>query len=445
MLRLITSHSHTAEKRVLHPAGVRTRYGAVVGILLFLIMLASLVPTPSQGASPRAEAVLPPSITKYALGTAFNNQSDCEVTDPLSEPVLYPADTTQIAVQVVFDVSQFQTFRVTVTGNFGGNLQGENCDKYIIYQGQVRQSQYGATIRRIDGAPFASDTYMLRVFINGSAQPSLEVPFTIPAQATDTPTATPTNTSTTAPTISATPTPSATATNTPIVAVTDTPTATPTATTTPTDTATPTLTATFTSTPTATPTATPGPLFVPMIITNPSPTPTPTFTPTETPTSTPTEAPSPTARYWNGTTNREYPTSFDISLDGSEWRNFTLKTDFSAPNCGATGTVEILVYGPGKVTKKQFSYKSGDYTFTGKFNSETSAAGTYRFDNYEIFIGLPFPPYVCYAYLTQSGTWTATRSTNSALFKVTHDANIVPSTDRAAQIQVTITPVSKTP
>lgn len=405
--------------------------------LLILLIVNFLASASSKGAPEELQVTLPPSITKIALGTAFNNQSDCEITDPLSEPVTYPTTTTQIAVQVVLDVSQFQTFRVTITGNFGGNLQGENCDKYIVYQGQVRQSQYGVTIRRIDGASLGAGAYTLSVFMNGSAQPSMEVPFSISAQATDTPTSTATNTPTTALTISATPTPSATA--------TDTPTATETGTPTDTATSTMTATATSTSTPTSTTTSTPGPLFVPMIITNPSPTPTPTFTPTSTPTSTPTEGPTPTTRHWAGKTNREYPVSFDISLDNSEWRDFTLKTNFSAPNCGASGTVEVLVYGPGKVSKKQFSYKSSDYTFTGKLNSETSATGTYRFDNYEIFIGLPFPPYVCYGYLTQSGTWAATRSTNNTLLKTTHDASILRSTGRLAQIQVTITPVSQTP
>jgi hypothetical protein len=110
---------------------------------------------------------------------------------------------------------------------------------------------------------------------------------------------------------------------------------------------------------------------------------------------------------WTGTTSRGYPMSFNVSSTGTQWNTFKLKTDFNATNCGATGTIEITVPGPGSITNDQFSYTSSTYSFTGQFNSISTASGAYSFINRQIVIGLPYPPYVCYYYLTQSGTWSA--------------------------------------
>ena len=100
--------------------------------------------------------------------------------------------------------------------------------------------------------------------------------------------------------------------------------------------------------------------------------------------------------------------SFTVSSSGAQWDNFKLKTDFIATTCyNATGTIEVTVPGPGSITNNQFSYTSSTYSFTGQFNSASTASGTYSFANRQIVIGIPFPPYVCYYYLTQSGTWSA--------------------------------------
>ena len=122
---------------------------------------------------------LPPSITRVAFGTDFNDSTDCEIIDPLPSPITYPAGTTQIAYQVVFDVTQFQTFHASIDKGFGGPITSESCNKYVIYQGKVRQSQLGKKIRRTDGSPLRPDTYTLSIYIDGSQQPTLQIPFEI--------------------------------------------------------------------------------------------------------------------------------------------------------------------------------------------------------------------------------------------------------------------------
>lgn len=100
--------------------------------------------------------------------------------------------------------------------------------------------------------------------------------------------------------------------------------------------------------------------------------------------------------HWTGTTNRGYPMSFDVASGGTTWSNFKLKTNFSVGGC--SGTVETTVFGPGSVTNNQFSGGSGSFSFSGHFNSSTTASGTYAYNN-------NFIP-GC-GNFTQSGTWTA--------------------------------------
>lgn len=109
---------------------------------------------------------------------------------------------------------------------------------------------------------------------------------------------------------------------------------------------------------------------------------------------------------WSGTTSRAQPMSFTVT--GTQWSTFVLTTDYSAPSCSATGTIQISTPGPGSITSDQFTYTnpSGTYSFEGQFTSPTSASGTYTFTNYQILAS--FFPSMCYYYLTQSGTWSAT-------------------------------------
>jgi len=135
--------------------------------------------TPIVTATPIPEPQLPIQVTRYAFGTTFDNSTDCEISDPHPWPITYPPGTTQIAFQVVFDVTRFQSFSARIDESFGGTILGTSCNKYTVIGGSVRQSQLGATIARVDGAPLQSGTYYLKLFFDGNQQPALVVPFEI--------------------------------------------------------------------------------------------------------------------------------------------------------------------------------------------------------------------------------------------------------------------------
>jgi hypothetical protein len=100
---------------------------------------------------------------------------------------------------------------------------------------------------------------------------------------------------------------------------------------------------------------------------------------------------------WGGTTSRGYPVSFAVDPSGTQWTNFKLKTDFNFGFC--SGTLEVTVFGPGTVTNGSFGRTFTDYAFSGQFATTYTASGTYSFTNFYLSS--------CNAYLTQSGTWTA--------------------------------------
>jgi hypothetical protein len=106
--------------------------------------------------------------------------------------------------------------------------------------------------------------------------------------------------------------------------------------------------------------------------------------------------PRPPDIHWTGTTSRGQPMSFDVSTDGKQWRNFKLKTDFVIGSC--SGTTETTVPGPGDITSTQFSLNMGTYSFSGQFNSPTTASGSYSFVDRSITNCGTF---------SQTGTWTA--------------------------------------
>jgi hypothetical protein len=108
---------------------------------------------------------------------------------------------------------------------------------------------------------------------------------------------------------------------------------------------------------------------------------------------------------WTGTTSLAYPMSFDVSSDSTQWSMFVVKTNWEG--CFTSGTVEETVSGPGAIIEDQFSGTLPTYGFTGEFTSPTTAVGTYFFNNHMIVVGISYPPYVCYVYLTESGSWTA--------------------------------------
>ncbi len=108
--------------------------------------------------------------------------------------------------------------------------------------------------------------------------------------------------------------------------------------------------------------------------------------------------PPPTDIYnWTGTTSNGNPMSFDVSSDGGSWSNFKLEEDFEIDGC--YGTITITLLGPGAITNKRFS-SNGSFSFSGQFNSLTTASGTYSFVNFYILN--------C-GYFTKSGVWTASK------------------------------------
>jgi hypothetical protein len=121
---------------------------------------------------------------------------------------------------------------------------------------------------------------------------------------------------------------------------------------------------------------------------------------------TPLDDPTPIGS-WTGTTSRGYPLSFDIASDGTTWRNFKLKTNFSVGGC--SGTTEITVFGPGPITHYRFNSSSGSFSFSGQFNTSTTASGVYAYMN-DFISGC--------GYFTQFGTWTADTTTTPLSLKV---------------------------
>lgn len=99
-----------------------------------------------------------------------------------------------------------------------------------------------------------------------------------------------------------------------------------------------------------------------------------------------------------GTSSRGYPVSLAVAADGKSWTKFQLKTDFDFSSCG--GTVTITVFGPGAITDSKFGSSGSTFKFSGQLDSATAASGSYSFIRHY----LPN----C-GYLTQSGTWSASK------------------------------------
>jgi hypothetical protein len=141
------------------------------------------------------------------------------------------------------------------------------------------------------------------------------------------------------------------------------------------------------------------PAYLPYLVNAPpvAPTPTATLEP---------GGDGPVAGHWSGATSRGYEASFEVDSGGNQWSDFSIETDFTAPGC-ASGTMSVALHGPGEIEDDEFEHTSGTFQFSGRFDSQTTASGTYEFDNYQVVIGLPGPPFVCIYYLTQSGDWSA--------------------------------------
>ena len=105
----------------------------------------------------------------------------------------------------------------------------------------------------------------------------------------------------------------------------------------------------------------------------------------------------PVSGHWTGSTSRGQPMSFDVSISGTQWSTFKLKTDFTIGSC--SGTVEYTVPGPGDIINDAFSRSLSTFSFNGQFTSPAAASGNFAFTN---------EPVTGCGTFTQSGTWSAT-------------------------------------
>lgn len=98
--------------------------------------------------------------------------------------------------------------------------------------------------------------------------------------------------------------------------------------------------------------------------------------------------------------------SFDVLTDGTLWLNFKVSIYYKACD-SSTKTTTIVTGGPGTITQGGFSYKSGGFSFSGTFNSPTTASGSYNLSNYAVCDWIASPGYCCWAFNSGSGSWKA--------------------------------------
>lgn len=112
---------------------------------------------------------------------------------------------------------------------------------------------------------------------------------------------------------------------------------------------------------------------------------------------------------WTGTTDANTPVMFHVSPDGGQWSDFQITIKYFAPGCNVRGELGMSNAGPRAITDGQFLYDDTMFAFSGTFDSDTEAHGTYSIRGVDLAISLPAPPYVCYATVSAEGTWVAGR------------------------------------
>ena len=133
-------------------------------------------PTPVPPTATPTPLVLPLGLKKVAIGKAFNNEKDCEITEPFLK---LPAGTTQFAFQILFDPETVDRIGKDMSLDGDGMNEGVhlvNCNKYTLGSGKVKQYQWGATVSGLNGKTLKSGTYILSVTVNGH---TVKVPFEI--------------------------------------------------------------------------------------------------------------------------------------------------------------------------------------------------------------------------------------------------------------------------
>ncbi len=130
--------------------------------------------------------------------------------------------------------------------------------------------------------------------------------------------------------------------------------------------------------------------------------------------------------YWSFTVNRVRwqgaNASFVTDLARTQWSNFRLIFQYFSGCLGGVNTGVASVDGPGSISNNQFSYWSSSFSFSGQFTSAINATGTYDIRNYGVLVSIPGG--ICVDYVTQSGTWNATRTvTRPWMFGKSEPAN----------------------
>ena len=120
---------------------------------------------------------LAPGIELVAFGTDFDNTEDCNIIDPLSDPIVYPEDTSQIAFQVVIDPAKVNSVDIRIDGDLSETgFVMESCDKYSISMGSPVQTQFGGVISLGEGELFNPGEYILVITTDGN---TTEIPFRV--------------------------------------------------------------------------------------------------------------------------------------------------------------------------------------------------------------------------------------------------------------------------
>jgi len=133
------------------------------GLLLGALILSWVVAAPVAAHMPQAITSSQP--IDVVFGENFD-QGACDVVNPLPPPPVYPPGTRLIAFQADFVVTEFpigSTFSADLQGPFGGDRTGFFCFHFEIIKGTPTQSTLGVTVERIDGKPFGSGTYILKI------------------------------------------------------------------------------------------------------------------------------------------------------------------------------------------------------------------------------------------------------------------------------------------
>jgi alpha-tubulin suppressor-like RCC1 family protein len=99
-----------------------------------------------------------------------------------------------------------------------------------------------------------------------------------------------------------------------------------------------------------------------------------------------TGAPYPVSRWEGAETANRGDVSFYVSESGDAWNDFSawVCVQFFCPPSGCTcrDSRSGFAAGPGPIQNDQFSYQGSPFSFTGQFNSATTASGTFNIDTH---------------------------------------------------------------